>query len=192
MEKPYKVLVKSPKGSMYDKLFCIKCCSTITRNNYSTHKKNEKHIRLHRETENDETIRNRIIDDVIEGNKTTKTNKILSRKDYLKRIKEYETEPKATEISESEPEEIISDSEPELSESEQDEIPLFDTYDDELKEQIRMLYKKAKNIYKQPIDLESRKRVKYDLKQFKALIDGEIYDYSDNLGNMIIYYSKLN
>ena len=47
IEKPYKVIEKSKKGSVYDKLLCVKCCSTIMRGNYSNHKNSTKHRELH-------------------------------------------------------------------------------------------------------------------------------------------------
>lgn len=54
----YKILERSEKGSMYDKLICIKCNDTCLRCNFSTHKKKEKHIKKHDKNHEDNfTIR---------------------------------------------------------------------------------------------------------------------------------------
>jgi hypothetical protein len=190
----------------------VKCCDTVLRGNYTAHKRTKKHIRLHQnnedEQESPESYQKRQIDNAIKyhqgGRKLNETKQYdelseklkmnrpksdtTKRNEYIKRVRAYGID-KQDEI---EPKETISDSELELSESEPDERPIFETYDDKLKETIRMLYKKAKNIYKQPLDLESRKKVKFDLKQFKSLIDGEILECSERLADMIIYYSNLN
>jgi len=45
--KPYKILVRSPKGCIFDKLICVKCCATVLRGNYTAHKRTKKHKTLH-------------------------------------------------------------------------------------------------------------------------------------------------
>lgn len=60
--KPYEILIRSPKGCIFDKLLCIKCCDTVLRGNYTAHKKTKKHIQLHTnedEKEDAETFKKR-------------------------------------------------------------------------------------------------------------------------------------
>ena len=69
-DKPYKILVRSPKGCAFDRLLCVKCCETIQRSNYSRHKISPKHTKLHdggsdEEREDPEIYRNRQIEKVI-------------------------------------------------------------------------------------------------------------------------------
>jgi hypothetical protein len=47
--KLYKILLEDKQNSAYDKLLCLKCCKSVLRCNFSTHKKNKTHINLHNE-----------------------------------------------------------------------------------------------------------------------------------------------
>ncbi len=75
--KPYKILVRSPKGCVYDKLLCVKCCDTVLRGNYTAHKKTKKHIGMHEciEIEENEENRCKQIVDVIKYYKHLKDAK---------------------------------------------------------------------------------------------------------------------
>lgn len=75
--KPYEILVRSPKGCIYDKLLCVKCCDTVLRGNYTAHKKTKKHIGMHEriKIEDAEENRRKQIADVIKYHKHLKEAK---------------------------------------------------------------------------------------------------------------------
>lgn len=211
-DKPYKILVRSPKGCIFDKLLCVKCCDTITRGNYTAHKRTEKHAKLHEggsiEQEDPEIYKNRQIEKVmnyhenrnkgiLEGGYIKYNGKRYTEEQYeaLKaKTKARDIENRHTEISQTKP--ITTREELKRAmrtQPEYERIPLIDKYDDDQYNTVNTLYNVAKNIYKRldPQNLESKKRVGYDIEVFKKIFNGEIYENTPKINAMFNYYANL-
>jgi hypothetical protein len=193
-EKPYKILIRSPRGCIFDKLMCIKCCDTVLRGNYTRHKRTEKHINLHKHDggqtpEDTEINKHKQIARVIKYHKQLKEtipdtdDEITStepdtdddeRKEYIERIRMYGVKPIETKKVKN--------------------TPLYDKFDKDVQRLILELYTRAKNMYTRinPLDHESNKRIRRDLNIFEMLLDGEIYEKTPELVEMIEYYNNLN
>jgi hypothetical protein len=189
----------------------VKCCDTITRGNYTAHKRTEKHTKLHEggsiEQEDPEIYKNRQIEKVmnyhenrnkpiLEGGFTLYNGKRYTEEQFetlRAKTRTRDIENRHTERTQNKPittrEELIRN-----KMRQNKPTPLIDRIDEKTQDAIYEIYEKAKNIYinLNPRDFESKRRVKIDLNMFEKLLDGEIYEKTSQLIKMIEYYENLD